>query len=119
MKNSFPKKYITTHSIVAYSLGFVMLWFGLNELIIPKNWVGFVPEFLANMDLANVLILIHGFLLTACGLGLLFKKTRRVAAVIVSLMMFEIVVDILIQGIAMDIIVRDVGILGMALSLIP
>lgn len=116
-KNS-TKVQLNQTNIIAYALAFVVLWFGLSELFAPKDWVGFAPVFLGEGTLALALVVVHGITLSLCGLMLISNFYRRVAAAVLVIIFTEIVIDLIIGGIATDIVVRDIGLWGMAVALV-
>ena len=108
---------INREAILSYFLGFVVLWFGIEEVMHPANWTIFVPQFFGTGDTLTYLVIFHGVLLLACGLSLIFNFHRRVAAVVFSLMLLEIIINLfLVDGLS-EIVVRDIGLLGMAITL--
>ncbi len=112
------KKLFTQTTITSYFLGFVVIWFGVNEIFFPTNWVGFAPSFLGYGSLALSLVVGHGLILTLAGIMLVLGFYRRLAALVLAIIFLEIIVDLLIGQIAGDIIVRDIGLWGMSLALL-
>lgn len=104
-------------NVIAYALAFVVIWFGINEIVDTKNWVGFVPQFLGVGSLAYAAVISHGIVLSITGLMLTFNFHRRIAAGILVLVFTELIIDLIIGGISKDIIVRDIGLWGMAIAL--
>ena len=83
-------------------LGLVFAWFGYHELADPRLWTGYVPVVPATSTASVVLVLVHG--------AVLF-----VLSVALALLMVEIVISLGVSGIN-DIVVRDVGVLGLAVA---
>ena len=104
-------------NILSYSLGFVALWFGLNEMFFPKEWLTFTPSFIGSDALAVNLVIIHGAILTICALLLFSNIYRKLAAIILALLFIEIIIDLVSQTGVSDIVVRDIGLCGMAIGL--
>lgn len=99
------------------ALGLVFAWFGYHELVQPRLWTGYVPVLSSTSTLAVWLVLTHGWLLLLLAASLVFGILPRLAAGIGALMMLEIVLSLsLTQGLS-DIVLRDVGVLGLALTL--
>ena len=98
-------------------LAFVVIWFGINEIISPADWLVFAPAFLGTSGLALALVLAHGIILTLSGLLLVIGKFTRVVGIILSLMLIEIIVNLIISSGLTDIVVRDIGLLGLALAI--
>lgn len=117
LKNKINARLNQTN-IISYALGFVVLWFGISEIIKPTDWIGFAPVFLGTGALVYAAVIIHGILLTISGLMLVFNFYRRVAAFVLVLIFTEIIIDLIIGSIASDIIIRDIGLWGMALALL-
>ena len=105
-------------NIFSYALGFVVAWFGLNEIFAPQEWVAFAPPFLGTGSLAVDLVVVHGIVLTSCALLLFFKVYRRIAAAILALAFVEVVLGLLTQTGLSDIAVRDIGLFGLSLGLV-
>ncbi len=118
VRNALDSKWLSQQSIIAYTLGFVVIWFGVNELLYPIEWIGFLPLFIGTGKLASALLAIHGVILVAAGLMLIFNFYRRLAALVLALTLAEIVIDLMLQSIPYDVIVRDIGLLGMAVALL-
>lgn len=99
-------------------LGFVVIWFGLNEVRNPEAWAIYVPGFLQGMSMVNTLVLVHGVILILSGVALIFNFYRRLAAIVLALMLLDIVATLWLGSGLDEITVRDIGLLGMALALI-
>ena len=111
------KTALNQETIISYTLAFVVLWFGLSEIFFTKDWVGFAPAFLGTGTLAYAAVVSHGVILALAGLMLVFNFHRRVAALVLVLIFTEIIVDLLLESIAADIIVRDIGLWGLSWAL--
>lgn len=97
-------------------LGLVSLWFGLNELLQPRLWTGYVPMLSTSSTTAVVLVLVHGGVLFVLGIALILGIAPRIAALVFGLMLLEIIVSLTIVGHGLnDIVARDVGVFGLAL----
>ena len=104
------------HYIAKYAIVFIFLVFGIWELIDPGYWSAFVPSFLSNNAL--LLVRIHGTILSILAIWLAIGIYFRIAAVISSLIMLDIVVSLFISSGFSDLLVRDIVILLLAISLI-
>lgn len=111
------KRWATVPNILSWFLGFVVLWFGIGEIMSPQNWIAFVPDFLGNGQLATTAVFFHGLILSACGLLLVFNHYRRLAAAVIGLLLLEIIINLVFQAGLSDVAVRDIGLLGMAIAL--
>lgn len=96
-------------------LGLVLLWFGYHELVTPGLWTGYVPIISAGSNAAQVLVLVHGWLLLVLAVALIAGIAPRVAALIAALMLVEIVIALGVNGLS-DLVLRDVGVLGLAIG---
>ena len=104
-------------NIFSYALGFVVVWFGLNEILAPQEWVTFAPPIFGTGTLALTLVVVHGIVLVSCALLLFFAVCRRIAAAVLVLVFVEVIVGLVTQTGLSDIAVRDIGLCGMALGL--
>jgi hypothetical protein len=104
-------------TIFSYSLGFVVAWFGMNELIYPHEWIAFAPSFLGDGVLAVDLVVAHGIILVACAVLLFFNFYRRIGASVLALIFLEILFNLIMQTGLSDIAVRDIGLCGMSIGL--
>lgn len=108
-------KYELTTLILRVGLGFVFFYFGIDKLINPINWKGFITPELMNIlfiDI-NLFILLLGIFEIILGLMLILGILTRTAALIISLHLFLVIIT---QGFN-QISVRDIGLFAMAISL--
>ncbi|MDE1975289.1 MAG: hypothetical protein KGI49_02145 [Patescibacteria group bacterium] len=104
--------------LLRYFLAFTVIWFGWNEIWSPGDWTVFVPSFLGlTQDTATALVAVHGVLLCIIGLALVLKYKVRIASGLLALMFLEITADLIISNGFSDIVVRDIGLMGMAIGL--
>jgi uncharacterized membrane protein YphA (DoxX/SURF4 family) len=97
-------------------LGLVLAWFGYHELVQPSLWTGYVPV-VSGSALVVLLVLAHGWLLLMLAVATFAGiAVRTVAAVAVALLL-EIVVSLTVSGGLSDLVLRDVGVLGLAVCL--
>ncbi|MDA8080330.1 MAG: hypothetical protein M0Z96_01760 [Actinomycetota bacterium] len=97
-------------------LGLVLAWFGYHELVVPKLWTGYVPFVSSTSQISQVLVLIHGVILSILAVGLIVGVLPRTFAGIAALTMLEIVISLTITAGLSDLVLRDIGVLGLALS---
>ena len=102
-------------TLTRITLGLVFAWFGYHELADPRLWTGYVPVVPATSSASVVLVLIHGVVLFVLAVALVVGVVPRAAGAIGALLMVEIVVSLGVSGIN-DIVVRDVGVLGLAVA---
>jgi uncharacterized membrane protein YphA (DoxX/SURF4 family) len=98
------------------SLGLVLLWFGMHELIQPSQWTGYVPIISQTSHLALAMVLLHGWLLTVLGVALTLGVGAQLAAAVSALLLLEIVVALSVTGGVSDIVARDLGVFGLAVA---
>jgi uncharacterized membrane protein YphA (DoxX/SURF4 family) len=98
-------------------LGLVLLWFGYHELVSPGLWTGYVPIISATSQTAQVLVLAHGWMLLVLAVALLGGVAPRLAAAVASMMLLEIVISLSVTGGLSDLVLRDVGVLGLAIAI--
>ena len=115
LKNIIHK--VNTEVVLSYFLGFIVLYIGAQEVLSPAKWTIFVPEFLGNGPTIVYLVILHGLLLLAVGFAFIFNFHRRIAAFVLSLMLFEIIINLLVVEGLSEIALRDIGLLGMAIAL--
>ena len=97
-------------------LGLVLAWFGYHELVQPSLWTGYVPV-VSGSSLAVLLVLAHGWLLLMLAVAMIAGiAVRAVAAGTVALLL-EIVVSLTLTSGLSDLVLRDVGVLGLATCL--
>lgn len=96
-------------------LGLVFAWFGYHELVDPRLWTGYVPVVPATSTASLVLVLVHGVVLFVLAVALVVGVAPRAAGAVGALLMVEIVVSLGVTGIN-DIVVRDLGVLGLAIA---
>jgi uncharacterized membrane protein YphA (DoxX/SURF4 family) len=96
-------------------LGLVLAWFGYHELVQPSLWTGYVPA--VSGSLAVLLVLAHGWLLLMLAATLVAGIAVRAAAAVSVVLLLEIVVSLTLSGGLSDVVLRDVGVLGLAVFL--
>lgn len=116
--HSFVRAITNPSNILSYSLGFVVGWFGMQEILSPQEWVAFAPPFLGTGTVALTLVVLHGVILATCALLLFMNIYRRIAAGILVLVFIEVILGLVTQTGLSDIAVRDIGLCGMALGLV-
>lgn len=100
-------------------LGFVLLWFGISEILDPKYWSGYVPGVIEKIYPLNLdmLVQIHGLVLFLLSLALFFRFYIRFSGFIVFLVLLSIIFGLIASAGFNEIVVRDIGILGLALAI--
>ena len=97
-------------------LGLVLAWFGYHELVSPSLWTGYVP-LLSGSSLAVLLVLAHGWLLLMLAVALVAGIAVRAAAAVAAVLLLEIVISLALTNGLSDLVLRDVGVLGLAVCL--
>lgn len=98
-------------------LGMVLIWFGYHELVQPSLWTGYVPV-VSGSSVAVLLVLAHGWLLLVLAVAMIAGIAVRVVAAVTVALVAEIVVSLAITGGVSDLVLRDVGVLGLAVCLV-
>ena len=98
-------------------LGLVLAWFGYHELVAPGLWTGYVPLLSATSQASEVLVLAHGWVLLLLAAALAVGIAPRLAAFVAAVMLFEIVVSLTVAGGLSDLVLRDVGVFGLAVAI--
>ena len=104
MKNEAIRHYLTV-----YAAAFIFIVFGFWEIINPGHWSGFVPSFISNIfSNVNILVQIHGIVLTLIGICFVFGFKRKIASVLGTLVMLDIVFSLFLESGLTDLLVRDI-----------
>lgn len=97
-------------------LGLVLSWFGYHELVQPSLWTGYVPV-VSGSTLVVLLVLVHGWLLLMLAVAMFAGIAVRVAAAVTAVLLLEIVTSLTMSSGLSDLVLRDVGVLGLAVCL--
>jgi uncharacterized membrane protein YphA (DoxX/SURF4 family) len=98
-------------------LGLVLGWFGYHELVQPSLWTGYVPGLSPASSMAVLAVLAHGWALLMLAVALMAGIATRIAAGIAAVTLLEIVVSLTVTAGLSDLMLRDVGVLGLAICL--
>lgn len=98
-------------------LGLVLAWFGYHELVQPGLWTGYVPVASSGSDTAVLLVLAHGWVLLVVAVALIVGIVPRAAAAIAAVLLAEVVISLVISAGLSDLVIRDIGVLGLAICL--
>ncbi len=98
-------------------LGLVLGWFGYHELVQPTLWTGYVPVLSPGSSVAVLAVLAHGWMLLMLAAALIAGVATRLAAGIAAITLAEIVVSLAVTAGLSDLVLRDVGVLGLAICL--
>jgi hypothetical protein len=97
-------------------LGLVLAWFGYHELVQPSLWTGYVP-LLSGPALLVLAVLAHGWLLLMLAVAMFAGIALRAVAAVSVVLLIEIVTSLTISSGLSDLVLRDVGVLGLAVCL--
>ena len=132
VKDFFIKNKEYSVAIIRIGLAFVLLWFGINQLINQESFLGYVPQWLYPHDIVmqhehpmqfmhniptpsvHFILMFNGIFEVIIGLLLLIGIYTRVIAFIAALHLLSIAFSLGYN----DIAIRDFGLGLMALSLV-
>jgi hypothetical protein len=97
-------------------LGLVLAWFGYHELVQPSLWTGYVPV-VSGSTLLVLLVLAHGWLLLMLAVAMSAGIAVRAVAAVVVVLLLQIVTSLAMSNGLSDLVLRDVGVLGLAVCL--
>jgi len=102
--------------VIRISLALVLLWFGIDQILNPGNWFGYIPLSISSIIPFNLgtLILLNGIIEIIMGVLLLIGLYTRIIAFIAALHLLSITIAVGYNEIG----VRDFGLTMMAISLI-
>lgn len=122
------KKYST--DIVRIAVSMVFLWFGINQIVDPESFLGYIPQWLYSQEpqmmhgfmqfmqavpnFVYAIILLNGIFETIFGILLLIGFFTRIAALFLALHLFGIAFSLGYN----DIAIRDFGLALATVSLI-
>ncbi|MAF36093.1 hypothetical protein CL622_03170 [archaeon] len=96
-------------TLIRISMSLVILWFGINQLLFPQTWLGFLPQWISILPIEPTTIIITNAISEiVLGLLLLLGFLTRFVALILS---------IHILGIAISVGYNDIGIRDAGLAL--
>ena len=101
--------------ILRLGLGFVFIWFGIDKLINPINWLGYIPPKVAQLIFINLdsFIFLLGIVELILGTLLIIGLYTRIVAFIMAIHLALVVASLGFNEIA----ARDIGLLSIALYL--
>jgi uncharacterized membrane protein YkgB len=109
-----------SYFLLRLGLAFVFLWFGVDKFIHPNYWINaWVPSWFSNLlnrfHIETLsFIYINGIFEIAVGLGFIFNIFIRLFALLASLFLFAIIIQVGFN----EVIIRDIGLLGATLALV-
>jgi len=99
--------------VLRYALALVFLWFGINQLLSPSDWTGWVPASIAKIIDPSIIVHINGVAEIILGLLLILGIFTRIVALLLAIHLFGIATTIGINTIG----IRDFGLSFATLSL--
>lgn len=106
---------VGTIVVARVATGIVLACFGFWELTNPTQWTGYVPHVAAAAVSPVRLILAHGWVLFVLAAAALVDFAGGIVSWIAVAVMVEIVAGLLVTSGFSDTLVRDVGLLALAL----
>ena len=105
--------------VMRLSLAFVFGWFGVNEILNPRYWSGYVPPMAAEILPIPILPFVqgHGAVLIFLAICFLFRFQLRYTGILAILVLLSIIGGLISTNGFDEIVVRDIGILGLAISI--
>ncbi|MFQ5881763.1 MAG: DoxX family membrane protein [Candidatus Methylomirabilales bacterium] len=107
---------VSSRLAVRLGLAVVFLWFGVDKFLAPEAWVGWIPSWLFGLlgGWQNPFLYLLGGAEVLVGLSFLTGWYLTPAAMASSIFLAAVILS---MGFS-DIVVRDIGLLGSALSLL-
>lgn len=106
-------RYGWSYRFLIWGLAATFVWIGLDIFVHPQAWIGYVPASLPAGLTRETALQINGALDVLIGVALFMQWWPRTVALVAALHLGGIII---MQGIN-AVIVRDVGLLGMALAI--
>ena len=100
-------------ALARVSISLVFLWFGINQLITPEDFTGYIPEWILTMSSAQSIVLINGISELILGGLLLVGLFIRPVALLLCVHLLTIIVSLGYN----DIAVRDAGLMLVTISI--
>ena len=93
--------------LLRVGLSLVFLWFGINQLVDPVSFLGFLPDWLPSFITPNTAVLLNGFFEVITSLLLITGLFTRITSFLLALHMIGIITSLGYTPVA----VRDFGIM--------
>ena len=102
--------------LIRLGLGFVFFWFGIDKFVHPGLWIGWIPHRVLSLVpiFPGIFIFLLGIIETVLGSLLLLGIFVRFVAFVSALHLLAIIFSLGFN----DIVVRDIGLLTMAVALV-
>src|SRR3989344_4719251 len=105
------KEYAPILTRIAISI--VFLWFGINQIINPEHFMGYLPNFILSSTFAKTFIYLNGTFEIIFGTLLAIGFFTRTAALLLSIHLIGIIIGLGYNNIA----VRDFGLMLITFSI--
>ena len=113
VKNSMKTHPEYSKILTRIAISIVFLWFGINQLINPENFMGYLPGFILLSSYAKTFIYINGILEIIFGTLLILGLFTRITALILGINLIGIILGLGYN----DIAVRDFGLMLITLAI--
>lgn len=102
--------------ILQIGLAFVFIYFGIDKIVKPDLWMGFVPIWIKDIIPFSLeaFMIINGIFEILIGILVLFKNSMKGAALLMSLFLLFVIFSLGLNTLT----VRDTGLLAGALALV-
>lgn len=102
------------------ALAFVLIWFGISQARAPDGWTEFVPAFLSNSAPVSPvdLVRVHAFVLILAAAGVVLGIQFVASCTLATLDLVLVTVALILDGGDAGLIVRDVGLVALAIGLL-
>jgi uncharacterized membrane protein YphA (DoxX/SURF4 family) len=101
--------------LLRLALGFPFLYASFGSLTSPKDWIWYIPDWLAHILPPEPLLLGHGAFELFLGAWLLTGKKTMIAAYVAAT---DLTINTLLNIQTFNVVFRDVGLLAAAIALV-
>ena len=101
--------------LLRISLAFPLLYASIGSLTSPKDWLWYIPDWLAKIAPAEQMLLGHGVFELLLGVWLLSGKKTQYAAIVAGL---DLTSNTLLNITTFNIVFRDVGLIFASIALV-
>lgn len=109
--------HLASRLVLRWSFALLFFWFGIQQLMEPAGWVGFLPEFTGYLPIpSEMLVQVNGWLELCLAALLLLGYYTRPASAFLALHLFGIAATV---GGATGVRDAILGCIGVALALPP
>jgi uncharacterized membrane protein YphA (DoxX/SURF4 family) len=112
---------VVRHLLMRSTLGFILGWFGVQQILRPEEWVQFVPPVMDGAGLlpATNLVQVHGALLFTTSLALVTGFMLPMACLAAAGMLGGVIVVLLGSGGPHGgLVVRNLGLVALAIGVL-